>query len=110
MKNLSISLMAIALISALCIAATLAYEPSHKTGEANIYTGVLVFTDCNPVMPYDNLGEVTIKSTGGFGNDTYNSKRTSAIEKMKKQFPQADGILISFKEQGGVVAQAIKFK
>jgi hypothetical protein len=109
MKNIFFSLSILTAI-AISISATKMYETSHKTAEANVYQGVSVFTDCNPVMPYDNLGDVTIKSTGGFGNDTYNAKRQDAINKMKKQYPAADGILISFKENGACNATAIKFK
>jgi len=100
----------IAVFSILCISAKIPFEASHKSADVNIYEGVSVFTDCNPIMPYDIFGEVVVKSTGGFGNDTYNSKRQSAITKMKKQYPTADGILISFTENGGVHATAIKFK
>jgi len=110
MKKIVLSISFIAFISALCISATLAYEANHKTAEANLYQGIAVFTDCNPVLSYDKLGDVTIKSTGGFGDDTYNGKREAAIGKMKKQYPTADGILISFKANGAVSAEAIKFK
>ena len=110
MKKVIFSISLIALISTFCVSATLMYETNHKTAEANLYSGIAVFTDCNPVMAYDKLGDVTIKSTGGFGDDTYNGKREAAISKMKKQYPTADGILISFKGNGAVSAEAIKFK
>lgn len=87
-----------------------AYEATHKTAEANVYQGVAVFTDCNPIQAYDNLGDITVKSTGGFGDDTYNGKRDAAITKCKKQYPTAEGLLITFKSGGAVTATAIKFK
>jgi hypothetical protein len=94
----------------LFVSATLVYETSHKTADVNLYQGITVFTDCNPVMAYDNLGDVTVKSTGGFGDDTYNGKRDGAIKKLKKDFPNADGIILSFGTNGRVNAIAIKFK
>ncbi len=110
MKNLFYSIAIIAILGT-CIEATIIdYTATHKTADVNVYNGVAVFTDATPVMPYDVLGNVTKHSTGGFGNDSYDSKRDGAIKKAKEQFPTMDGILVSFKNNGACEATAIKFK
>jgi hypothetical protein len=97
----------------LIVTALLSVQSNAQTktsATVNVYQGVAIFTDCNPVMSYDILGDLKIGSSGGFGNDSYNSQREAAIKKLKKEYPTADGILISFKENGACMATAIKFK
>jgi hypothetical protein len=83
---------------------------TKRSAEVNLVEGICIFTDCNPVSSYDNLGDVKVGSSGGLGNDSYNSQRDAAIKKVKKDYPTADGILISFKGNGACMATAIKFK
>ena len=46
------------------------YEVKPSTSEVNRIEGLLIFTDCKPVMDYEYLG--TVKSnTGGFGNPLF---------------------------------------
>lgn len=97
------------LLSAMALAFT-THAQTKQSANANVYQAVSVFTDCNPVQPYDVLGDIKVSSSGGFGNDSYNSQRDAAIKKLKKDYPTADGILISFKGNGACMATAIKFK
>jgi len=110
MKHLFVLLTATTLFFATTVKAQQQTLATHKTAEVNMFDGIAVFTDCDPVLPYDKVGEVKVGSSGGFGNDSYNSQRDAAIKKMKKDYPNADGILISFKENGACMATAIKFK
>jgi len=111
MKKLIYSMAIIAILGT-CVAAKLCidYTATHKTADVNVFNGVAVFTDSTPVLPYDVLGEVNKHSSGGFGNDSYESKRDGAIKKAKDEYPSMDGILISFKNNGACTATAIKFK
>ena len=85
------------------------YEIKKSTAEVINMEGLNVFTDCKPLSTYDYLGTVS-SNTGGFGNSQYEGVRSRLIKKVKKQFPEADGIII-YANSGQVdKADAIKFK
>lgn len=83
------------------------YEPKKATGEVEQMQGLYIFTDCKPVLEYEYLG--TVKAT--FSMDSqYQGVRDKLIRKAKKDFPNADGIILQFKSGGTDKCDAIKFK
>ncbi len=85
------------------------YDVKKGTAEVDQYQGVYVFTDSKPVSEYEYLG--TVKLTFRIGNSgQYQSVRDVMIKKAKKDYPEADGIIMIFKDGGTDRADAIKFK
>jgi hypothetical protein len=86
------------------------YEPKKSTAEVEQQEGIYIFTDSKPVKDYDYLG--TIKTSGviSFGDAQYSGVRDKLIKKCKKDFPNAEGIIFTFKSGGADKADAIKFK
>ncbi len=85
------------------------YDVKKGTAEVEQYQGLYVFTDSKPVSEYEYLG--TVKLTFRIGNSgQYQSVRDVMIKKCKKDYPQADGIIMIFKDGGTDRADAIKFK
>lgn len=83
------------------------YEPNKSTAEVYQYEGLYIFVDSKPVKEYQYLGTV---KTYGWGNNQYVSLKDRLIYKTKKDYPQADAIIITFKSGAADVADAIKFK
>jgi hypothetical protein len=86
----------------------ISYEAKKSTAEVESIEGLLVFVDSKPVLEYDYLGSVKVSFT--LGDTQYQGVRDKFLKKCKKDFPQADGIIIRFKSGGTDVADAIKFK
>lgn len=84
------------------------YEPKHATAEVEQLQGLYIFVDSKPVLEYEYIG--TVKSTFSLGGSQYTDVRDRIIKKAKKDYPQADAIIISFKAGGTDRADAIKFK
>jgi len=84
------------------------YDPKKSTAEVEQYEGLYVFVDSKPVKEYDYLG--TVKASMTLGDTQYTGCRDRMIKKCKKDYPQADGIIITFKSGGADKADAIKFK
>ncbi len=83
------------------------YEPKKATGEVEQMQGLYIFTDSKPVLEYEYLGTVTAT----FGMDSqYQGVRDKLIKKAKKDFPNADGLIMQFKSGGTDKCDAIKFK
>jgi hypothetical protein len=85
------------------------FEPKHSTAEVNKVEGLLIFSDCKPVLEYEYLGTVK-SSTGGFGNPQYEGVRNRLIKNAKKEYPRADGIIVYLNYGQADKADAIKFK
>jgi hypothetical protein len=49
-------------------------------------------------MEYEYIG--TVKTTFGFGDSQYTGIRDKLIKKAKKDFPQADALILHFKTGG----------
>ena len=79
-----------------------------SNADVNQYEGVYVFTDSKPQKDYEYLG--TVKISLGLGSGQYQNVRNSLIKKAKKEDPQADGLIMNFKDMGTDRADAIKFK
>lgn len=97
----------------LLLAGTLAftaatYEPSKATAEVDRIEGIYVFTNSLPVMEYESVGNV--KVTFSMGSGQYSDIRSKLIRKVKKEYPQANGIIMYFTDGGSDRAEAIKFK
>lgn len=84
------------------------YIAKKNTAEVLIYQNLKVFTDCNPVMEYDYLG--TVSGTSLTFSGQYEPVRNSIIKKTKKEYPQADGIILHLVNGGVDKADVIKFK
>lgn len=84
------------------------YELKKNTAEVNSLQGLYIFTDCKPVNEYEYLG--TVKSAISLGDDQYSGVRDRLIKKSKKEYPSADGLILSLKTGGADMADAIKFK
>ncbi len=84
------------------------YDPKKSTAEVDQFEGLYVFVDSKPVKEYEYLGTVTASIT--LGDTQYTGCRDRMIKKCKKDYPQADGIIITFKSGGTDKADAIKFK
>jgi hypothetical protein len=86
-----------------------------KKGEAKVLqadNGLYVFVDSTPTVEYKVLGTVKAGSTAGklfVDAAEYPEKRDRLIKKAKKEFPEAEGVIIYFKELGSDTAEAIKF-
>lgn len=87
------------------------YMVSKKTAEVQKQLGLYVFTDCEPVMEYEKLGEVKAGSALAW-SASYGSMRDALIKKAKKEYPNADAILCYPETDGmtSVRADVIKFK
>ena len=83
------------------------YEATKRTAEVEVLENLSVFTDCKPVMEYDYLG--TVKDSRAIGSIQYEPTRDKLIKAAKKEYPQADGIIMIFR-QGAERADVIKFK
>ncbi len=83
------------------------YKPNHSTAETLKIDGYYIFTDSKPVMAYDSLGVVDL----GFVSGThYESIRTNLINRAKKKYPTADGLILYLNKKGLDKCSVIKFK
>ncbi|GAB4457020.1 MAG: hypothetical protein OHK0036_20720 [Bacteroidia bacterium] len=87
---------------------TISYEPKLNTAEVEQFEGIYVFVDSKPVREYDYLGTEKVVFTLGSGQ--YRDIRDKLIKKVKKEYPQANGIIFHFNEGGADKADAIKLK
>ncbi|GIV26866.1 MAG: hypothetical protein KatS3mg027_0680 [Bacteroidia bacterium] len=84
------------------------YEPKVNTAEVDQYEGLYVFVDSKPVREYEYLGTEKVVLT--FGSGQYRDIRDKLIKKVKKEYPQANGIIFHFNENASDKADAIKIK
>lgn len=72
--------------------------------------GIYVFMDAKPVKEFEYLG--TVQATGAFSvrSPQYESVRDILIKRIKKEYPQADGIILKLKDGDTDKADAIKIK
>lgn len=86
------------------------YDPSKSTAEVEMISGFYVFVDSKPVKEFDYKG--TVKSGGsGVGlNPQYTNIRDNMIKKARKEYPDADGIILHLNAGGSDKGDVIKFK
>lgn len=84
------------------------YEFNKSTAEVDQVEGVYIFINAKPVNEYKYLG--TSKSFMTLGSGQFQDVRDKLIRKVKKKYPEADGIIFSFYDGGTDKCDAIKFK
>jgi hypothetical protein len=106
MKNL------FSFIAGLCVVFAFSFsrqsEVKKSLAEVEQMEGIYVFVDSRPVREFDHLG--TAKIGVSFGSPQYAQLRDRLISKVKKEFPNADGVILHFSAGGVDKADAIKFK
>lgn len=99
----------------LCLVLLLSVSRPPQTAQKNAatvdqYEGIYLFSDSKPVAPYDYLGSVKSGGGGGMQSAQYEDVRDRLIKKCKKEYPQADGLILNLKSGATDKADAIKFK
>lgn len=94
-------------LSFICLASSVSYEVKKSTGEVNQVEGLYIYTDCKPVQEYIYLGSV--KSVG-VSNPQYSNVRDALIKKVKKEYDNADAVILSLNAGGQDVCDVIRFK
>jgi len=96
------------IIFLLLVSFTANYEPRNSTAEVEQVQGCYIFIDSRPVKEYKYLG--TCKYTIAWvGSGQYQDVRNRLIKRIKKEYPEADGIIFHFHDGGEDRADAIKF-
>lgn len=109
MKELNVKTLIAALFLVSILAFNNPFQVNNGTAQVNQYQNLYIFSDSKPVKEYDYLG--TIKSsTGGFGSAQYESVRDRLIKKAKKEYPQANAIILNLKEGKADQADVILLK
>lgn len=95
-KNLSSLLFALS-ISILFAFQVTNLQTNESTAKVNKINGLYIFTDSQPIAPYDSLGTVDI----GFITGTqYEQIRNNLIKRAKAKFPDANGLIMKFDKKG----------
>lgn len=82
------------------------YEPNYSTAEVLKIDGLFIFTDSKPIMPHEILGMVGL----GFVSSTqYESIRNNLVKRVKKTYPNADGIILNLNKKGVDNCYVLKF-
>lgn len=92
----------------LFVAASVSYEVKPTTGEVIQIEGLYIFTDCKPVKEYVYLG--TVKNSAGINNPQYSNVRDYLIKRAKKEYDDADALILTLNAGGADVCDVIKFK
>ena len=81
---------------------------SQKKTDATVHKimGIAVFTDCEPQAEYVILGVVNSKMTM---TGQYTDVRNNLLKKALKEYPNMEGLILSFTTGGTDRAVAIKF-
>ncbi|MBK7651569.1 MAG: hypothetical protein IPJ20_13710 [Flammeovirgaceae bacterium] len=82
------------------------FQPNSATAEVVNIDGLYIFTDSRPIMNYDSLGVVEL----GFVSGTqYESIRSNLIKRARKDYPNANGLILDLNKKGIDKGIAIKF-
>lgn len=107
MKRFFLSTLACACLVIILAFSANSYEPNHATAEVNKIEGFYIFVDSKPVLPYESLGDTDL----GFVSGTqYESIRANLIKRARKNYPTADGLILSLNKKGVDKCNVIKFK
>lgn len=75
------------------------YVVNKNTADVQAYQNIRVFTDCKPVAEYEYIGTVKVTfASNGF----YSELRDILIKNARKQYPNAEGIIIN-KDKADVI-------
>ena len=69
--------------------------------------GLYIFTDCLPTNQFDSIGSVGL---GFISGTQYENIKTNLIKRTKKQFPEAEGLILKLKKNGLDYGIPIVFK
>lgn len=109
MKNL-IKLKTFATLVFIAVAIlAMAVKPQAETGNAQArkFKGVYIFTDADPVQPFEVLG--TVSAAGLIGSAEYEPVRDRLLKKALKEYPSTEGIILNLREGKTDQADCIKF-
>lgn len=106
MKKIKTTLLIVATITFMSFTAVYIIKPN--TAEVSQIEGLYVFTDSKPVAEYEYLG--TVKNNLSLRGSQYTSIRNKLISKAKKEYPNADAVIMSFSAGGTDKADVVKFK
>lgn len=107
-NNRSFSFVFVAVFG-LLLTAGMVSDKNKSLAEAEQIEGLYIFTDCKPVAEYEYVG--TVKSnTLGFGDSQYTGVRDRLIKNCKKDYPEANGIIITLVTGKKDKADAIRIK
>ena len=107
MKKLLLGIVIGISLTALIGAGVENYVVNKKTAEVATIQNLKVFTDSEPVMEYEYLG--TVKN-GLSLSGQYQPVRDGLIKRVRKDYPQADGVILHLINGSADKADAIKFK
>lgn len=97
-----------------CLAAGVYQNIKSSAAEVNQYQGIYIFTDCKPSKEYKYLGSVKPKGRGwdiiDANSNQYTELRDRLIKAVKKQYPEADGLILDLKDKAENIADAVQFK
>ncbi|SFC80304.1 hypothetical protein SAMN05421780_11028 [Flexibacter flexilis DSM 6793] len=84
--------------------------PNAEKSKARVtqFQGVYTFVDCEPTAATDYLG--TVKTSFSLGSAQYTKCRDKLLKKAKKEYPNAEGLVIKFNAGGSDTGDAVKFK
>jgi len=108
MKKLILGILIGVSFTALIGAGVVDYVVNKKTAEVTTIQNLKVFTDSQPVMEYEYLGTISGSNIALSGQ--YEPIRNALIKKAKKEYPQAEGIILHLVNGGTDKADVIKFK
>jgi hypothetical protein len=85
-------------------------ENSENKNQAKVtqYQGLYLFVDSEPINKTKYLG--TIKSKISFFSAQYTALRKKLIKKCKKDYKEAEGLILKFVSGGTDTGDAIKFE
>jgi hypothetical protein len=107
MKKNILFFLTVVVVTSLFAFTNVAYKAEHGQAQVNYMEGFHIFTDSRLTENYDSLGVVEI----GFITGTqYESIRNNLIKNARKEFPDADGIIIQFDKKGVDKCLVIKFR
>jgi hypothetical protein len=83
------------------------YIPNESTAEVNKHDDFYVFTDSQPITPYDVLGEVEL---GFISGTQYDNIKTNLLKRARKMYPYGNGVIFILNKNGMDKCKVIKFK
>lgn len=82
-------------------------DAKNNLAKVEQFQGLYIFTDCTPTK--DNNYIETVKFSGGFGSSQYTNVRDILIRKVKRKYPDAEGIVLKLVSGGKDLGDVIKF-
>ena len=95
-------------IAAAVLFRCIAFKKSASTNKAEVNSiqGMMIFTDSKPVADYKYIGTVSLSAISF--NEQYQEVRDKLIKKAKKQYPDANAIILQLSNDGNNKADVIK--